>query len=129
MDNPFNNFAILLLKDRSFFKNRIHFGMNILNGHTGKFIGGNDGDLDFTYNYIQDSVITANCSNSYEYKFFLKENCKLEHCIYLITIFRSGGFKDHEVIYSTYCLEKSFDDAANEYFKFAGSNKGYLRYI
>ena len=110
------------MDDIPYFDNRTHFGINFNANSKGNFLDRNDSlSLSFDYNYIQDSVVIINSANSYEYKFYLNEDCKLEHCVYLVSTFKTSLFNDFEIIYSTYCLEKSFEDVAQEYRMFANT--------
>lgn len=112
----------LSLSDTSYFDNRTHFATKFSTNSNGSFLDRNDSlNLAFDYTYIQDSVVTINSENSYEYKFFLNDDCKLEHYVYLVSTFKTALFVDFEIVYSTYCLDKSFDEVAEEYRLFASN--------
>lgn len=124
LDNPFDFQSIsIVINDTSYFENRTHFSIKFDENSTGNFLDANDeSSLNFEYDYVQDSEISVVCTNGYEYKFVLDGDCKLEHCVYLVSTFKTSSFRDYDIVYSTYCYEKSFDDAANEYLSFAGEN-------
>jgi hypothetical protein len=104
-----------------FFNNRTHFTMNYNKDKTGYFQDAKD-NISLSYQYIQDSPVVLKASNSYEYKFFLDDDCKLNHCVFIVSTLKALNLKNYEIIYSTYCLDKSYDDVAKEFLQVFGPN-------
>jgi hypothetical protein len=106
-----------------YFENRTHFKMNLNKDKTGYFQDANDSlSLSYQYQYLQDSVVTLKASNGYEYKFFLNDDCTLSHCTYIVSSTKNLDLDQYEIVYSTYCLDKSYDDVAKEFFQVFGLN-------
>lgn len=106
-----------------YFNNRTHFTMNFNKDKTGYFQDAKDSlSLSYQYEYIQDSLVVLKASNSYEYKFFLNDDCKLNHCVFIVSTLKGLKIKNYEIIYSTYCLDKSYDDVAKEFLQVFGPN-------
>ncbi|MBP6565771.1 MAG: hypothetical protein KA270_01320 [Saprospiraceae bacterium] len=124
LDNSFNAASLArLIEESEYFKDRIHFKLNFENNATGFFQDGKDSlSLNFNFKYFQDSVVILSCANKYEYQFILNDDCKLEHCIYLISTFEKLQFENYKVIYSTYCFDKTYMDVAKELLAQFGSN-------
>lgn len=124
LDNSFDAASLATLIDKKkYFKNRVHFKLNFENNATGFFQDGKDSvSLKFSFNYYQDSVVVLNCENAYEYQLFINDECKLEHCIYIVSTFENFEIEKYKVIYTTYCHNKTYKDVANELLLHYGSN-------
>ena len=111
------------LNRTGFYNNRTHFTMNFNKDKTGYFQDAKDSiSLSFQYEYTQDSLVVIKATNTYEYQFFLNEECKLYHCVYIVSTLKALNSKNYEVIYSTNCLDKNYDDVAEEFLSVFGPN-------
>jgi len=117
LDNPFDFASLAIAQmDSSFYKDRTYFGVNFFENATGEFLDSSDSiSLSFSYNYLQDSLVIIEPASNDGIKFYLNDDCKLEHCQYVVSAFQTPPFEDHEIVYSTYCLDKSYEDVAREY--------------
>jgi hypothetical protein len=124
LDNIFDAANFIHVKDRKgYFKDLVHFKLNFGNNSEGFFEDGNDNkSLAFNYTYFQDSAIILDCNNGYEYRFMIDENCKLKHCVYLVSTLKGQQINNYEVVYSTYCLNKTYKDVVNEFTNRIGIN-------
>ena len=124
LDNFFDISSVTSsMKSSGFFEKRTHFKMNFNKDLTGFFQDSNGNmSLSYQYNYIQDSIVIINSNNANEYTFYLNNSCKLEYCTFLVSTFKSKGFKDYEIIYTTDCLNKSYNDIASEFLQIFGQN-------
>jgi len=106
-----------------YFENRTHFKMNFNKDKTGYFQDDKDSlSLSYQYQYLQDSVVSLKASNAYEYKFFLHNDCTLRHCTYIVSSIKNLDLDQYEIVYSTYCFDKSYDDVAKEFLQVFGPN-------